>query len=576
MLASRRRALYSVPMTAAVSQVRASLHDFFCRMESHGFSGAVLVADRGEILLESGYGLAIPQYGVSVTPDTAFDIGSLTMQFTAAAVLRLEMEGALRTADAIRLHLETFIAGHGWTMRVPKEIGRLTIDQLLSHDAPLPRVEPEKFDSELDYLRAILDASVDRTQGEARISSCGYDLLGWIIASAAGQSLERVLASRLFRPAGMKDSGHRSQSWNRNQVAEYHDWITRRSGFQGGSPLERSGASFLRGSSGLLSSVRDLHRWRLALQGDLILSAEAIAKFHALQADDSAPGALRDRQSSGVSGFDPVLGACFLDWHYPGEDLRLIVLANTTLNEQLEPDWLRRQIEGILLGGPVVFPPRSSARGTVSVARYAGAWVFDDLGILTTWQEQGRLRADTESRPLMLALIFPGVEKRADTEATRSIVFELLDCLARESLESFSLPLAAGIDVEDYTTRMSDWWRRQYAPGGRLVDVRVLHQQSGEHRGTLQTWSFVTVELERDVHLIRATVDASGQWLFEWEPLPERLELTPAPLGDGRFSAWNCLYETGTELEFQGENAEEMRLRIQGRDRSSEGRRIAT
>jgi CubicO group peptidase (beta-lactamase class C family) len=545
-------------------------------MEAHGFSGAVLIARSGEILLESGYGLAIPRYGVSVTPETAFDIGSLTMQFTAAAVLRLEMEGALRTEDPIRLHLETFIAGRGWTMRVPKEIGRLTIDQLLSHDAPLAYVESETFSSELDYLRAILDSPIDREWGESRISPRGYDLLGWVVASAAGQSLERVLASRLFRPAGMKDSGHRSQSWNRNQVAEYHDWITRRSGFQGGSPLERSAASFLRGSSGLLSSVRDLYRWRRVLQSDLILSAKAIETFNGLRAGEPPAGGPGDRPSSGVSGYDPGLGAFFIDWHYPGEDLLLIVLTNTTLNEQLEPGWLRRQIEGILFGGPVVFAPRSSARGSVSVARYAGAWVFDDLGIATTWQEQGRLRVDTESRRLMLALIFPGVENGAVTDSTRSIVFELLDCLARESLESFSLPLAAGIDVEQYTRRLSDWWRRQYAPGGRLVDVRVLHQQSVENRGVLLVSSFVAVELERDVHLIRATVDAAGQWHFEPEPLAERLDLTPAPLGGGRFSAWNFLYETGTELEFQGERAEEMRLFVHGSHRTIEGRLIAT
>jgi CubicO group peptidase (beta-lactamase class C family) len=561
-------------MTAGVFQARASLDDFFGRMESHGFSGAVLVAHRGEILLESGYGLAIPEYGVSVTPDTAFDIGSLTMELTAAAVLRLEMEGALRTEDPVRLHLETFIASRGWTIRVPKEIGRLRIDELLSHAAPFPELEVESFASELDYLKAILATPVGKERDDPRVSRCGYDLLGWIIASAAGQSFERVLASRLFRPAGMKDSGHRNQSWNRNQVAEYHDWTTRRAGFQGGSPLDRAGGLLLRGSTGLLSSVRDLYRWHRALQSDAVLSAKAIEKLNALRRADSGNGR-NDPRSSGVSGSDPGLGGFFIDRYYPDEDLRLIVLANTTLNEQLEPVWLRRQIEGILFGGPVVFPTRSSARGA-SVARYAGAWVFDELGIVTSWQEQGRLRVDTENRRMMLALTFPGVDKGADIDSTTSIVFELLDCLARESLENFSPPLAAGVDIEQYTLHLSDWWRRQYLPGGRLVDVRVLHQQSVEDRGALLIANFVAVELERDVHLMRATVDASGQWLFDWEPLPERFELTPAPLGGGRFSAWNCLYETGTELEFQGESAEEMRLLIRGRHQSSEGRRIPT
>jgi CubicO group peptidase (beta-lactamase class C family) len=91
-------ALLAAP--ARASTLPADLDGFFSRLADHGFSGSVLVTRHGEILLRKGYGLADRKTGAPVEVDTAFDIGSITKQFTATAILRLEMEGRRKPEDS--------------------------------------------------------------------------------------------------------------------------------------------------------------------------------------------------------------------------------------------------------------------------------------------------------------------------------------------------------------------------------------------------------------------------------------------------------------------------------------------
>ncbi len=83
-----------------------TLDEYLRSRVSHGFSGAVLVAHEGEIVLRRGYGTADPESGAPITAETVFDIGSITKPFTAAAILALEMDGKLSTVDDLyRWHL---------------------------------------------------------------------------------------------------------------------------------------------------------------------------------------------------------------------------------------------------------------------------------------------------------------------------------------------------------------------------------------------------------------------------------------------------------------------------------------
>ena len=70
-------------------------------MTAGQFSGAVLIARDGQVLVRKGYGLANREHGVPNTPQTTFRLGSVTKQFTAMAILLLEQQGKLTVQDRI-------------------------------------------------------------------------------------------------------------------------------------------------------------------------------------------------------------------------------------------------------------------------------------------------------------------------------------------------------------------------------------------------------------------------------------------------------------------------------------------
>ena len=90
----------SIP-PAALEEVTRKLELYGSRLAGVGFSGAILVAKDGKFLLARGYGMADRQRKIPNTEQTIFQVGSITKQFTAAGILKLEMAGKLSTADPI-------------------------------------------------------------------------------------------------------------------------------------------------------------------------------------------------------------------------------------------------------------------------------------------------------------------------------------------------------------------------------------------------------------------------------------------------------------------------------------------
>src|SRR4030095_16069979 len=104
-----------------------------------------------------GYGLAVRAEGSRITPKTSFDIGSVTKQFTAAAGLRLEEQGRLRTSDAIARHLPD----------VPADKKDITLHQLLTHSAGFAHDVGtlESLPSRDEAVRQILDSKLHFVHG---------------------------------------------------------------------------------------------------------------------------------------------------------------------------------------------------------------------------------------------------------------------------------------------------------------------------------------------------------------------------------------------------------------------------
>ena len=217
------------------------------RMEAFGVHGALLVAADGEVLLERGLGVADRRTGRQITPDTVFNLGSLSKSFTAAAVLRLVDLGRLELDDPLSQHLDA-----------PDAKADRTLRELIGHTAGLSYQSPQEG--------ALLASTGPR--GTFSYSNPGYELLAMVVEAAAGEPYETFLAREIFGRAGLTrtcslgtrpwpfDDGARAYTDDTDQgdVSEWSDF---------------------QGAGGVASTVRDLLRVERAMADGRVLSDEA-------------------------------------------------------------------------------------------------------------------------------------------------------------------------------------------------------------------------------------------------------------------------------------------------------------
>ena len=237
-----------------------------------GFRGSALVAKGGTVLLRKGYGMADRENNVPYDADTTFEVGSITKQFTAAAILKLEMQGKLHVEDPISRFFPT----------APDDKKAITLHQLLTHTSGLESDFAGDYDpvSRDEYVKRIFASKLRSKPGEEfYYSNAGYSLLGAIIETVTGATYEKYLRENLFLPAGMKDTGYKLSGWPPAKVAVgYKDG--KRWGRITEKPWAEDGPYWaLRANGGIHSTLDDMFRWHTALTGDKILSAAAKTKM---------------------------------------------------------------------------------------------------------------------------------------------------------------------------------------------------------------------------------------------------------------------------------------------------------
>jgi len=319
------------------------------RVDNKEFTGSVLVAKGDQILLNKGYGLANREWNIPNTPTTKYRLGSVTKQFTAAAILLLEEQGKLKVEDLVKTH---------WP-DAPATWDQITIFHLLTHTSGIPSVT-----SLPDFKTwKLSDTTAEKTTGYVRdkplefppgsqfhYSNSGYILLGYLIERISGQSYAEFLNQQIFTRLNMKDSGVDSDT----AIIE-----RRASGYSPGKDNPENASytnmTFPHGAGALYATTEDLLRWNQGLFGGKLLSPESLKKMTTPFKDNYAfgLGVLKDKDrnmishSGGIEGFNTNLS------YYPDEKLTIIVLAN--LNGDA-PDQLTHQLSAVLHGETIVLP----------------------------------------------------------------------------------------------------------------------------------------------------------------------------------------------------------------------------
>jgi CubicO group peptidase (beta-lactamase class C family) len=250
-----------------------SVEEFLDDTLPDGTSGTVVAARGDEIAHCRGFGLADRAAKVAAGCDTAYDTMSMTKQFTAAAILKLEMMGKLRVTDP----MSKFVGP------VPDDKRAITLHHLLTHTAGLTEQLGGDYEalSRSEMLDGALESELRSAPGtEYSYSNLGYSILAAIIEQASGTSYERFLASHLFEPAGMRHTGYVLPEWRPEQVAVEYDENGEPKGKPSDHPWAEDGPYWnLRGNGGMLSTAHDMFRWHVALRGEEILSKSAKDKM---------------------------------------------------------------------------------------------------------------------------------------------------------------------------------------------------------------------------------------------------------------------------------------------------------
>lgn len=173
------------------------------------FNGSILVAEKGKIIYEHGFGMANMEWAIPNQPDTKFRIGSVTKQFTATLILQLVEEGKIKLDGKITDYLTDY----------RKDTGeKVTIHQLLNHTSGIPSyTDRRNFMAEssrnpygvADFIKKFASEDLAFEPGSKfSYNNSGYSILGAIIEKVTGKSYEAVLTERIFKPLGMTNSGY--------------------------------------------------------------------------------------------------------------------------------------------------------------------------------------------------------------------------------------------------------------------------------------------------------------------------------------------------------------------------------
>jgi CubicO group peptidase (beta-lactamase class C family) len=243
-------------------------------IDAGGFSGAVLIAKGGKIVLSNGYGMANYELDIPNTPQTKFHIASISKTFTATAIMMLEEREKLSTHDSILKFIPDYPSGD-----------KITIHHLLTHTSGIPNVndfpdyeEKSRFPHTLEEIISwFKDKPLEFKPGEKySYSNSNYNLLAFIIEKVSGKSYGEFMKENIFEPLGMTNTGHDGMAGAllKNLASGYEP--------AGGSGIENAPYldwSIKTGNGSLYSTVEDLYKWDRALYTDKILKKNSLNKM---------------------------------------------------------------------------------------------------------------------------------------------------------------------------------------------------------------------------------------------------------------------------------------------------------
>ncbi|HEV3153233.1 MAG TPA: serine hydrolase domain-containing protein [Candidatus Baltobacteraceae bacterium] len=322
--------LFLAAVSAQLSSVNAAVDKVIASQKPVG--AAVGIVKDGALVYTKVYGLRNIAKNEPVDIDTRFNIGSVTKQFTAAAILQLQEQGKLAIDDKLSKYEPAFPHANEITLRQ-------LLNQVSGLADYLERVPPGQIATggSLDAVAKLVDVPLRFTPGTKwEYSNTNYYVLGNVIEKVSGESYESYVRAHLFGPAGMTHSGFMSDEPSMSDFATGY-W----NGMRDNAPLQpapeiREG--WAGGAGAIVSTIADMAAWDTALHSGKIVNKQ---DYETMIAPPKLPNNAPDTYGMGL-GVDPLdghariwhnggsLGSFTMNSYFPNDGVHVIVFENST------------------------------------------------------------------------------------------------------------------------------------------------------------------------------------------------------------------------------------------------------
>ena len=307
--------------------------------------GVAVVRD-GKVVLAKGYGLADVEAGTTANENTAFELASVTKQFTAAGIMLLVEDGKLKLEDTLGKYMPD----------VPAKWSGVTIRQLLNQVSGIPnytdggKLVNDKIYTKDEILSLVKDVPTAFDPGTKwAYSNTNYFLLGMVIEKVSGKSYPEFMAKRVFAPLGMTSTEVNTSGLKIKNAAMGYNF---EDGKWQKAKLDDPSQPFAAGA--IVSTPADMGKWDIAVSEGKLLKKSSWDEI--LASGKLADGKLTNYGfgwqigklgETGYVGHSGGIGG-FTSYHvrFPAENLGVVVLANTAARATQD---LANDIAGVYL-----------------------------------------------------------------------------------------------------------------------------------------------------------------------------------------------------------------------------------
>lgn len=328
-------------LSPQLQAVARQMDSYLSEISDQGiFSGAVLIAYQGQILVRKGYGLANQEENLPATAETRFRLASVSKPLTALGVMQLVQAGAINLHTSICTYLHD----------CPSAWGSITPHDLLAHTSGLQNytdflsfadVETSPATSD-ELLARFRDLPLEFTPGAAyHYTNSNYVVLGKIIEDVTGQTYADFMRDHLFLPLGMVNTGY--DSGDGSVLGGTRGYI----GI--GTPAIAIDTSNLFAAGSIFSTVDDLYALAKALDGGELLASDMLTQMYTPNFFNYGYGWKIEERFEHRVIYHPGLmsGAVTYLGRYPDDHFSLIILSN---NEQTNAIATADYLAGMLFG----------------------------------------------------------------------------------------------------------------------------------------------------------------------------------------------------------------------------------